>query len=454
MNKGKGLSLLAAILMFGAFSVIVFLLPLAHTSIFWLGYLFEGFATLSMGLTLMLYAGKRAKEDRFLALPGVKAAWTYFVLQTAASAWEIFGFPFAYTAALILNLGLGVVFTLLILILAAAAERIDTAEQQTTEKVLFIKKAKLNVDNIETEDPTLAKQLAELSESIRFSDPMSHSQLAEIEEALLQTIEKLAVAEETEKKISLCKDAQKLLKNRNTQCKMFKSVKDSAAIKESKGGGKLALAGIGAISILVLLSLTFTLIYVPAQQYKSAVELMSRQQFDDASALFEVLGNYKDSKDKLAQIANMQETESTVYFGIHDGKPIAWKILKTEQNKMLLIAAEPVKTLSFHNTLENITWESSDLRQWLNEKFLKEFSADQKKQILPRNGDDLFLLSKDEYLLYLDAAAYTGGTDWWLCTKTNAGMMFVDGEIGEIDTYGQGVVHALGVRPCVWVTLK
>ncbi len=454
MNKGKGLSLFAAILLFGVFSVLVFLLPLPHTAVFWLGYLFEFFAVFSIAITLVLYAGKKAKEERFLALPGVKAAWSYFILQTAASAWEIFAFPLPYMAALIINLGLAAIFTVLILFLSAAAQRIDTAEQQTAEKVLFIKKAKLLIDSIETDNSALSKQLREFSESIRYSDPMSHSGLKEIEETLLQTVEKLAITEDPEKAIALCNEGQKLLKNRNSQCKMLKGVKDPEAVKESAGGEKLVFAGVAAVMVLILTALAFCFIIIPQNKYNDAIALMNKEKYDEATALFENLGNFKDSKDKLAQIANMQETESTVYFGIHEGKPIAWKILKTENDRMMLIAEKPVKNLSFHNTLENITWETSDLRQWLNGEFLKEFSNDQKKQILTQNGDEIFLLSQDEYLLYADAAASAEDGDWWLNTKTAAGMMFVDGETGKVNTYGQGVVHALGVRPCVWVTLK
>ena len=85
ISKGQGMSLFSAIAIFGIFNTVVFLAPLAHTVVFWLGYFFALFALITMALTLVLYFGKPVKEDKFLSLPAVKVSWAYFVLQTALS---------------------------------------------------------------------------------------------------------------------------------------------------------------------------------------------------------------------------------------------------------------------------------------------------------------------------------------------------------------------------------
>ena len=69
MNKGTGLSIFAAILLFGVFSVFVFLLPIPKAPIFWLGYSFLFFALLTVTAALGIYSSKRAKEDRFWLSP-------------------------------------------------------------------------------------------------------------------------------------------------------------------------------------------------------------------------------------------------------------------------------------------------------------------------------------------------------------------------------------------------
>ena len=44
LSKGQGMSLFSAFILFGIFNVVVFLAPLAHTVVFWLGYFFALFA--------------------------------------------------------------------------------------------------------------------------------------------------------------------------------------------------------------------------------------------------------------------------------------------------------------------------------------------------------------------------------------------------------------------------
>jgi len=85
LSKGQGISLFVAFVLFGGFNIVAFLAPIVHTITFWLGYFFALFALITITLTLVLYFGKPVKEEKFLSLPAVKVAWTYFVLQTVLS---------------------------------------------------------------------------------------------------------------------------------------------------------------------------------------------------------------------------------------------------------------------------------------------------------------------------------------------------------------------------------
>ena len=460
-SKGQGMSLFTAFLIFGIFNVVVFLAPLAHTVVFWLGYAFAVFALVTMTLVLTLYFGKPVKEDKFLNLPAVKVAWTYFILQSALSVWEMVACPFSYLPALTINLVVGAIFAIVILALYASAERIDKSEQFTAEKVIFIKQLKLKLDSIETNDVNLEKKIKNLAEDVRFSDQMSHSKLAEIEAELENAIDELVEnAANAETAQLLCEKAAKLLKKRNDQCKMYKGVKDplAAAAKKSDKGLGLAFAGACAMLTMFLIALVICFIVVPQNKYNTAVSLKNDGRYEDAIAVFETLGNYKDSKDQIEHISNMTETENVIHFGMYKGESISWTILRVETDKMLLIAESPVDTLSYNDTLQNVTWETSDIREWLNDDFLKEFSKEQKGRILPSESldidDGIFLLSKDEYEQYSDVAKNTSIADWWTRTKTAGGMIYVNGQTGELETSGRGVIYALGVRPCVWVTLK
>ena len=594
LSKGQGMSLFAAFILFGIFNVVVFLAPLAHTVVFWLGYFFALFALATIVLTLGLYFGKPVPEEKFLSLPAVKVAWTYFVLQTALSIWEMVAFPLPYLPALIINLVLGAVFAIIILALYAAAGKIDKSEQFTAEKVVFVKQLKLQVDSIETENAELEKALKELSENIRFSDPMSHSKLKDIEDSLVAAVDELENnATDVDKALSLCAQVEKLLKRRNDQCKMYKGVKDpvAAEAQKSENGRGVAFAGVCVMLAMFLITISVYFVIVPQtkyndaiammeaekydeataaftdlgdyrdseakieeikiilldkkydaavelmnaekydeattafaelgdhrdskakideiktilldQKYDAAIELLNAKKYDEATAAFAelgdhrdskdkieeiritlldnqydeaeklynagkydeainiytTLGNYKDSKLRVEQIYNRLSEGDTLYFGTYNGKPIAWKILKTEDNKMLLITKEPIAEKPFHDEIKKVTWETSYLRTWLNEEFFASFSDAQKDQILATNTgsveDKVFLFSLDEMVELVNSEKITFKTtdEWWTRTSSEDGIMYATAK-GWVKAAGDQVVRDKGVRPAIWISLE
>ena len=65
----------------------------------------------------------------------------------------------------------------------------------------------------------------------------------------------------------------------------------------------------------------------------------------------------------------------TISFGRYpqdeDGgvKPIEWTVMKTEKNKMLLFSKYVLDTQQYNEKSEEVTWETSDIRRWLNNDF-------------------------------------------------------------------------------------
>ncbi len=592
LSKGQGISLFTAIVAFGIFNTVVFLAPLTHSVNFWLGYFFELFSLITMVLTLVLYFGKPAKEEQFLSLPPVKVAWTYFVVQTALSVWEMISFPLSYILALIINLVLGAVFATIILALYAASGKIDKSEQFTQEKVIFIKQLKLDLDSLETDNDELSKKIKELSEDVRYSDPMSHSMLVRIEDSLSDTINELAdnIAD-TDKAIELCDKATRLLKKRNEQCKMYKGVKDTVAADKQKSdnGKNVALVGVCVTLAMFLVTLAVCFFVVPQTKYNEAKSLFELKKYDKAIAEFENLGDYKDSETQIVNIQNainqekydaalvlfndgkyedaisafteikefsdstnkIKEAEDAIiqsqydaalsllneskyeeaivafteikdfkdsadkiveaeeaikqakydtaegyynsgeyskaidfytslgdykesklkveqiynrlsngdiiYFGTYNKKPIAWKIMKTESDKMLLITEKPIAQKPFHDEIKKVTWETSSLRTWLNEEFIKSFSADQQNQIIATNTgkekDKIFLFSVDEMVDLAYTKTFKTTDEWWTRTSTDNGIMYT-APSGWVTAEGDQVVRDKGVRPSIWISLK
>lgn len=547
ISKGQGMSLFSAIAIFGIFNTVVFLAPLAHTVVFWLGYFFALFALVTMALTLVLYFGKPVKEDKFLSLPAVKASWTYFVLQTALSVWEMIAFPLPYLPALIINLVVGAIFAIVVLSLYAAAGKIDKSEQYTAEKVIFIKQLKLKLESIETDDVDLTKKIKDLAEDVRFSDQMSHSKLAEIESELEATVDALVEsASDIENASALCNKAAKLLKTRNEQCKMYKGVKDPAAAQAQKSdnGLGLAFAGVCVMLALFLITLSVCFVVVPQVKYNDAVELLKAEKYDEATAAFtnlesyrdseekieeiktilldkdygaalallnaekydeateaftklgdhrdskakveeiritvldnkyveaeklfndgkyaeainiySTLGGHKDSKLRIEQISNRLGNGDVLYFGTYNDKPIAWKIMKTESNKMLLLAEKPIAQKPFTDDIKKITWETSSLRTWLNDEFINSFSVEQQNQIISttmgNTNDKVFLLSVDEIVELAKTVRFKTEEEWWTSTSAENGIKYMTAT-GWVISKGDQVVRDKGVRPAIWISL-
>ena len=501
LNKNKGISIVGAIIILALFHVLAFTIPVPHTVTFWLGYSFALFAALLFLSTILILFGKNTKEARFLNLPMVSIAWIYFVLQMILSVVQIFSIIPSHTAALIADSILSGIFLIIVLAVHAGISSISKSEQKTADKVFYLKELQTELELLQTPDEKLNAAIQEIAEMVRFSDPMSHSKLSELENKIQA---KCGLLKECtgnpEVALAVCMDLKKLLAERSAKCKLLKGTPEPDMQKDNSGV-KFVGAAFGVFGFAAVLVLVISFAVIPNNQYQAAQELFDDGQYSEAASAFAKLDGFRDSRDKIQecneqireetylaameyygdnqnaealklfyeipdykdsqkmieQIYNRLAVGGEIYFGTYEGVPVAWKILKTEPDKMLLIAQEPVTQLAFHDDVKNITWETSTIREWLNNDFLQEFSAEQKADMLTdeTNGldDKVFLLSEEEYTAYLDVD-FTTTSDWWLRTKTDSGMMFVYGDSGEVNTTGDGVVRAKGIRPCIWISLR
>lgn len=71
--------------------------------------------------------------------------------------------------------------------------------------------------------------------------------------------------------------------------------------------------------------------------------------------------------------------KQVVTFGTYGGKPIKWEVMAQDGDSVLLITKKCIEQRSFDGESNN--WEKSDLRSWLNDEFLREFTDDEKAKI-------------------------------------------------------------------------
>ena len=193
---------------------------------------------------------------------------------------------------------------------------------------------------------------------------------------------------------------------------------------------------------------------------------------------------------------------TTVFFGSYEqdndltngAEPIEWMVLKKEDGRKLLISKYALYALPYHESRENVTWETCTLRAWLNNDFLNQaFAPEEQNRIIsstvtadanqnPRNQssagndtiDKVFLLSIAEADNYFDSneARQCYATEycyeqyshsyirdsarwWWLRTpgyRRNSDAAVVRNG-GDIWDTGQGVDTASHtIRPAIWIS--
>ena len=102
-----------------------------------------------------------------------------------------------------------------------------------------------------------------------------------------------------------------------------------------------------------------------------------------------------------------------IEFGNYD-----WRVLEVRGNQVLILTDRVIVRRRYHHSLDDITWETSEIRRWLNEEFFNRFSQQDQARIaqatvvnnnnqwLGTSGgnnttDRVFLLSLDEVVSYL-----------------------------------------------------
>jgi hypothetical protein len=235
------------------------------------------------------------------------------------------------------------------------------------------------------------------------------------------------------------------------------------------------------LSVLLLsLALVLLLAACVSNQPKPASVNVIVSDTDLASA--DISGVYDNATVELGAFYTSDTDYShkgeIITFGEYEGEPLSWQVISAENGGMLVITKDCITRLPYNEEYVAVTWETSSLRQWLNDEFYAlSFSEEEKERIVltavttPNNeqygtsggnetSDYVFLLSQDEVDEYLPrktsrATKYPDGkqASWWL--RSPGGNALRAGFIGGTGSVGVGyyVDYAdNGVRPAIWIT--
>ncbi|MCL2364644.1 MAG: helix-turn-helix domain-containing protein [Defluviitaleaceae bacterium] len=127
----------------------------------------------------------------------------------------------------------------------------------------------------------------------------------------------------------------------------------------------------------------------------------------------------------LAKLLNASIDSILMPSGVEIGELITfgnykWRVLDVSGDQALIVTENVIETRAFHKTSDirhRVTWEQSDMRKYLNGKFIKQFSDTEQAQVAetavlkldnpwygtntyPDTQDKVFLLSYEEVVRY------------------------------------------------------
>lgn len=203
-------------------------------------------------------------------------------------------------------------------------------------------------------------------------------------------------AEELKKKLP--KDRTKYSRTVTTSAKEKEEQAKAAGTKQTKSKGPWVILG-----VLVFVAALVGLYQLPAVKYMTATIEEAVGVHGIAKNTYDVLGDYRDSAEKKLnlekELLTKTKTGNTVSFGSCD-----WIILKKEDGVATLIKKEALTKIAYHEKVESVTWETSSLRTYLNEKFVTENFSKEENHIMLETleKDKVTILSLEEYQTYKD----------------------------------------------------
>ena len=226
MKKDTLRAIAVAVITLIIYHLVVFLVPFAHTSAFWISYGFSlaAFAVVCASIYIAFVKNPNAKS-RFYGFPLARVGLLYGLVQVIASLiimalacvipWQlcVLVFAIAMAAALI-----GLIAT------EAVIDNIQTQDTKLKVNTAMMRSLQSKVSQIASQvDDAAIKALAE---EFRYSDPVSNDAIADAEANLAAVVDELEAAfvdGDKDAMAQLCRKAAALLAERNRLCKLNKN---------------------------------------------------------------------------------------------------------------------------------------------------------------------------------------------------------------------------------------
>ena len=224
MLKKNNLGYYILTIMFIIFNIIVFIVPVEKTAIFWIVYTFTiiPFAV-QIAVWRLAFTKLKTLKSKFLGFPIIYISSMYLIIQLL-----VFGFflVFPTIPSWIKFISCVIIMGVSSICLIAAEigrDEVSRIESKIQRKVSKIKEMQVDVELIAEshKDVDVKIALQALAEKLKYSDPMSDDSLANIEDEITTKISAMK-NELTEDFSATINEIEMLLSERNKKSKLLK----------------------------------------------------------------------------------------------------------------------------------------------------------------------------------------------------------------------------------------
>lgn len=207
--------------------------------------------------------------------------------------------------------------------------------------------------------------------------------------------------------------------------------------KRAKKKKKIAIIISSVVCAAIAILMVLNTVIIPNGKYNDAVQLMNDGELVEAYETFIALNGYKDSAEKADSISSEYKKEKMktakagdyITFGAYEQEygsegqeEIEWLVLEVKDGRALLISKYVLHGQAYTSgTPDHITWESCNLRKWLNDGFINSAFTEEEQAMIPEvevfvdesfdeitdpgkaTKDQIFILSLTEMIRYFDS---------------------------------------------------
>lgn len=206
--------------------------------------------------------------------------------------------------------------------------------------------------------------------------------------------------------------------------------------------------------------------------YKEAVKLKKAGKLVEAHKIFYDINEYQDSVERLVEIEETVLRDANIGDSVNIGAS-TWIILDKQEDKVLCIKKKPISNVVYNTNDRNVTWETSQLRNYLNSEYMKEkfceeeiakieltkVTTNDNTKYTTKGGnptqDKLYILSLEEVLKYESVLENIVTKSSWLRSSggLQSAVSVYNGK--EVNDYGNlATKEHVYAYPMFWYLLK